>query len=382
MSLRTAGTAYFHYLTGSKEHHWWDWPALLLLSGASWIYRKAVIMKYRSFADHEERQERLPAVVISLGNITVGGTGKTPMACMLAKELSARGWRVALLNRGYHSKREKSGASVMSDGRMVLLTAEEGGDEASLMARSLMGIPVLVGRDRAVSGRMAVEKFDAQILILDDGFQHWQLYRDVDIVLIDGTNPFGNGHVLPRGILREPLEHLSRADVFIITKVDQVSPETVTQIQEDLRRYNSSAPVALSVHKPSAVLPFLNWDQGLHPEEAMPADLMAQPVLAVSALGNPASFEETLRGAGFTVSGVLRFEDHHHYGPSDIRRMADMAAEKQCILVTTEKDAVKLPADLVKEYDLPLYVLAITLDIVEGQEKIDAVLQSVLEDKL
>lgn len=369
MSLRTAGTAYFHYLTGSKEHHWWDWPALLLLGGASWIYRKAVIMKYRSFADHEERQERLPAVVISLGNITVGGTGKTPMACMLAKELSARGWRVALLNRGYHSKREKGGASVMSDGRMVLLTAEEGGDEASLMARSLMGIPVLVGRNRAVSGRMAVEKFDAQILILDDGFQHWQLYRDVDIVLIDGTNPFGNGHVLPRGILREPLEHLSRADVFIITKVDQVTPETVAQIQEDLRRYNSSAPVALSVHKPSAVLPFLNWDQGLHPEEAMPADLMAQPVLAVSALGNPASFEETLRGAGFTVSGVLRFEDHHHYGPSDIRRMADMAAEKQCILVTTEKDAVKLPADLVKEYDLPLYVLAITLDIVEGQEK-------------
>ena len=130
MSLRTAGTAYFHYLTGNKEHHWWDWPALLLLSGASWIYRKAVIMKYRSFADHQERQERLPAVVISLGNITVGGTGKTPMACMLAKELSARGWRVALLNRGYHSKREKSGASVMSDGRMVLLTAEEGGDEA------------------------------------------------------------------------------------------------------------------------------------------------------------------------------------------------------------------------------------------------------------
>ena len=382
MSLRTAGAAYFHYLTGNKEHHWWDWPALLLLSGASWIYRKAVIMKYRSFADHQERQERLPAVVISLGNITVGGTGRTPMACMLAKELSARGWRVALLNRGYHSKREKSGASVMSDGRMVLLTAEEGGDEASLMARSLMGIPVLVGRDRAVSGRMAVEKIDAQVLSLDDGFQHWQLYRDVDVVLVDGTNPFGNGHVLPRGILREPLEHLSRADIFIITKVDQITQEAVSQIRVDLRRYIASAPVALSVHKPSAVLPFLNWDQGLHPEDAIPAGLMERPVLAVSALGNPASFEETLRGAGFTVAGVLRYEDHHHYGPSDIRRMADLAAEKQCILVTTEKDAVKLPADLVKEYNLPLYVLAITLEIVEGQEQIDAVLQSVLEDKL
>lgn len=382
MSLRTTGAAYFHYLTGKQRHHWWDWPALLLLRGAAWIYRKAVVMKYRSFADHRERQERLPAVVISLGNITVGGTGKTPMACMLAKELAARGLRVALLNRGYRSDSEKGGASIMSDGRMVLLSAEEGGDEASLMARSLMGIPVLVGRNRAVSGRMAVEKFDSQVLILDDGFQHWQLYRDVDIVLVDGTNPFGNGHVLPRGILREPLEHLDRADLFVITKVDQISRDAIDAITADLRRYNRTAPVALSVHKPSAVVPFLNWNRGLHPEEAMPAVFSDHPVVAVSALGNPASFEETLRSAGFTVADVLRYEDHHHYGPSDIRRMAEIAAEKKCFLVTTEKDAVKLPADLVKEYDLPLYVLAITLDIVEGKEKIDAVLQSVLEDKL
>ena len=382
MSLRTAGTAYFHYLTGNKEHHWWDWPALLLLSGASWIYRKAVIMKYRSFADHQERQERLPAVVISLGNITVGGTGKTPMACMLAKELSARGWRVALLNRGYHSKREKSGASVMSDGRMVLLTAEGGATKRASWPEASWAFPSSSVETGPSAAAWPSKKFDAQVLILDDGFQHWQLYRDVDVVLVDGTNPFGNGHVLPRGILREPLEHLSRADIFIITKVDQITQEAVSQIREDLRRYNASAPVALSVHKPSAVLPFLNWDQGLHPEDAIPAGLMERPVLAVSALGNPASFEETLRGAGFTVAGVLRYEDHHHYGPSDIRRMADLAAEKQCILVTTEKDAVKLPADLVKEYNLPLYVLAITLEIVEGQEQIDAVLQSVLEDKL
>lgn len=382
MSLRTAGAAYFHYLTGKHRHHWWDWPALLLLCGASWIYRKAVVMKYRSFADNEDRQERLPAVVISLGNITVGGTGKTPMTCMLAKELSARGLRVALLNRGYQSQSEKGGASVMSDGRMVLLTPEEGGDEASLMARSLMGVPVLVGRDRAVSGRMAVEKFGSQVLLLDDGFQHWQLYRDIDIVLIDGTNPFGNGHVLPRGILREPLEHLDRADLFVITKIDQISREAVMAITAKLRQYNRTAPVALSIHKPAAVVPFLSWNDGVHPAEAVPDAFAAQPVIAVSALGNPLSFEQTLRDAGFTVADVLRYEDHHRYDKADIRHMAEIANEKNCFLVTTEKDAVKLPADLVKEYDLPLYVLVINLEIVEGKEKIDAVLQSVLEDKL
>ena len=169
MSFRNWATAYFHYLTGSGPHRCWDWPALALLSGASWLYRKGVLAKYHSIASHPERQEHVPAVVISLGNITVGGTGKTPTACMLARRLQAQGWRVALLNRGYRSQREQGGAAVMSDGQHVLLTAEEGGDEACLMARSLPGVPVLVGRHRAAGGRLAVERFGTQVLLLDDG---------------------------------------------------------------------------------------------------------------------------------------------------------------------------------------------------------------------
>lgn len=381
MSFRNWATAYFHYLTGSGPHRCWDWPALALLSGASWLYRKGVLAKYHSIASHPERQEHVPAVVISLGNITVGGTGKTPTACMLARRLQAQGWRVALLNRGYRSQREQGGAAVMSDGQHVLLTAEEGGDEACLMARSLPGVPVIVGRHRAVGGRLAVEQFGTQVLLLDDGFQHWQLYRDLDIVLIDGTNPFGNGHVLPRGLLREPLEQLARADVFVITKRDQIGQDQADAIVRTLQQYNREAPVTMAIHKPLRCLSFAAWYEGRNDDagKLLPHE---HPVLAVSALGNPASFERTLGDAGFTVAGAIRYEDHHRYSRDDIRQMADKAAAAGCPLVTTEKDAVKLPASLIHEYDLPLYVLGITIEIVEGQEKIDTILQAVLEDKL
>lgn len=381
MALRNWAAAYFHYLTGSGAHHCWDWPALALLRGAAWLYRKGVLAKYHAIADHPERQEHVPAVVISLGNITVGGTGKTPTACMLARRLQSQGWRVALLNRGYRSQREDGGAAVMSDGQRVLLSAEEGGDEACLMARSLPGIPVLVGRKRALGGRLAVERFGTQVLILDDGFQHWQLYRDLDIVLVDGTNPFGNGHVLPRGILREPMEQLGRADAFIITKGDQITQDRAEAIAAKLRQYNPAAPVAMAIHKPSSCLAFAAWHDGKgHGSGALQPD--GQSVLAVSALGNPASFERTLADAGFTVAGSLRYEDHHHYSCDDIRHMAARAAETGCLLVTTEKDAVKLPAPLIKEYDLPLYVLSITIEFTAGQDQIDTILQAVLEDKL
>ncbi|MCI7600467.1 MAG: tetraacyldisaccharide 4'-kinase [Megasphaera sp.] len=381
MSFRNWAAAYFHHLTGSGPHHCWDWPALALLSGAAWLYRKGVLAKYHSIADHPERQEQVPAVVISLGNITVGGTGKTPTACMLARRLQSQGWRVALLNRGYRSRHEQGGAAVMSDGQHVLLTAEEGGDEACLMARSLPGVPVLVGRHRAAGGRLAVERFGTQVLLLDDGFQHWQLYRDLDIVLVDGTNPFGNGHVLPRGILREPLEQLARAGAFLITKRDQITQDRADAIVHTLRQYNREAPVAMAIHKPSYCLSFASWYEGRSDGSGkLPPD--GRPILAVSALGNPASFERTLSDAGFTVAGAIRYEDHHRYSRDDIRQMADKAAAAGCPLVTTEKDAVKLSASLIREYGLPLYVLGITIEIVEGQEKIDTILQAVLEDKL
>lgn len=213
MSFHTKGVSYITYLMGKGPHRWIDKPVLALLSGAASLYRKVVKKKYDALMRHPERQSSLDVPVVSLGNITAGGTGKTPTACLIARWLLEEGYKVALLNRGYRSKAEAQQA-VMSDGEHILLDAAHGGDEALLLARSLPGIPVIVGRKRSETGQLAIDLFKPQVLLLDDGFQHWQLARDLDIVLIDCTNPFGNGHVLPRGLLREPLEHLQRAGFF------------------------------------------------------------------------------------------------------------------------------------------------------------------------
>lgn len=376
MALRTKLAAYFLDLMNGSSRHCWDGLVLNLLEGASVLYRHGVEKKYRSFADHPERQARLDAAVISLGNITVGGTGKTPAACMLAQMLQGEGYRVALLNRGYRSQKENE-AAIMSDGRQILLSAEEGGDEACLMARSLPGIPVIVGRERRRSGQIAVDQFDSQILLLDDGFQHWQLRRDLDIVLVDATNPFGNGWMLPRGILREPLEHLNRAGLFIITKCDQAAREAVDSIYGTLQSYNPDAPIAEAVHQAKWCISFDAWSSMRRREEC-PNLAAGMKAVAVSALGNPASFEQTVRSFGYTVAGTLRYDDHHRYTQEDMAAMRDAAASAGAVLVTTEKDAVKLNPELVRQYSLPLYVLGIAMEITKGKEHIDRVLQHVI----
>lgn len=377
MAMRTRAAAYFQYLTSDRAHTWRDLPALFLLSLLAWLYRLILGYTYRRVTKKAAKEDRLPAKVISLGNITVGGTGKTPTACLLARWLKEKGRRVALLNRGYRAVKENEGA-IVSDGQQVLLSPEMGGDEACLMARSLPGIPVLIGKDRKKSGRLAIETFDSEILLLDDGFQHWQLPRDLDIVLIDATNPFGNGRVLPRGILREPLSQLARADFFLLTKTDQVEAAALAKIYPVLKKYNPRAKIAESIHRPVACLSFADWEDLQAKAKETSALAAGQTVLAVSALGNPASFEQTLRGYGFRVARTLRYEDHHRYSETEIQTMADLTARTGLPLVTTEKDAVKMPAALIKKYQLPLYVLPITIEITRGREEIESVLEALL----
>lgn len=373
MALRTKVASYFLDLMRGESRYFWDGFVLALLDGASALYRAGVEKKYRSYRDRPERCVSLPAKVISLGNITVGGTGKTPAACMIAARLQRQGWRVALLNRGYRSQKERD-VGVMSDGTSVLLSAAEGGDEACQMARSLPGIPVLVGRERARSGRLAIERFGAQILVLDDGFQHWQLRRDLDIVLVDATNPFGNGRVLPRGILREPLQHLDRAGLFLLTKCDQVSREDIAAAYAAIRRYNETAPIAESVHRAKWCLPFSQW-QKIGAREGG-ADLPEKSrVVAVSALGNPASFARTVQSMGYELVDEIRYDDHHSYTEKDLTLMKEKAEAAGAVLVTTEKDAVKIDPLLAIRYDLPLYVLGIALEITKGLDDVDKVLQ-------
>lgn len=369
MSLFTKLAAYWTYLIANKPHGLLDQPVLGLLNGLSCLYKWGVTRKYQSMAAHPERRKKLPVPVISLGNITTGGTGKTPTAVLLAGWLSKEGRQVALLNRGYRSGSER-GVAVMSDGEHILLSAADGGDEALLLARSLPGVPVLVGRERARTGQLAIDTFQADVLLLDDAFQHWQLERDLDIVLVDGTNPFGNGHVLPRGILREPLEQLRRAGIFLITKADLCSEEEKKTIYRTLHSYQPDAPIAEAIHRPAWCISFADWYEGRKNRTSLDQLPKTMPVIAVSALGNPASFEATVCSMGYSLAGSLRFDDHHQYTQIDVEAMQALAEPEKAVIITTEKDAVKLPAETIRNAHLPVWVLGIEIAIMKGKEEL------------
>lgn len=377
MSFRTKAISYFSYLMEDRPHSLVDKTVLELLKLLSLLYGAGVEHTYASYRKHPEKQLRAKAIVISLGNITVGGTGKTPTACTIARRLQKLGYNIAVLNRGYRAKKENETA-IMSDGKELFLTAGDGGDEACLLARSLPGVPVVIGCNRAASAKLAASQFDAQVLLLDDGFQHWALARDLDIVLIDGTNPFGNGYMLPRGILREPLEHLDRAGLFIITKADLVSRRDIERINATLRQYNQKAPIAEAVHRAKWCIPFAYWNSMKCCNRAENSLAKGSKCLALSALGNPASFEQTIQSFGYELAGKLRFDDHHSYTEADVMEAGAAAEAAQAVIVTTEKDAVKLPADYILEHHIPVYVLGIEIEIIKGNETVNAVLRRVL----
>ena len=202
-----------------KQRSTWEGALLFPLFLLSIPYGWAVRIKALLYHLGIKRSKHLPCPVISVGNLTVGGTGKTPLVMALAKGLTQRGVRVAILTRGY--KRRKASGTVASDGQSILLSPQESGDEPTLMSQTLRDIPVLVGKDRAATGQIALDRFHVDALLLDDGYQHLQLCRDLNILLIDSTLGFGDRYLLPRGILREPLSHLGRANLLLFTKVER-----------------------------------------------------------------------------------------------------------------------------------------------------------------
>ena len=286
-----------------------------------------------------KRRKRLPRMVISIGNLTVGGTGKTPAVIALAQEAKKRGQQPCILTRGYRGK--AAGPCVISKGDGPLLGVEETGDEALLMARKLKDIPVIKGNDRYKAGMFALESSipDPSLFILDDGFQHWILDRDMDILLIDRTNPFGNRKLLPSGILREPLTELERADVIVITKTSSHgadAPEREGTLLQEIRKYNRDAPLYVSSHLPVGLRTVSGQDL---PLEA----ISGKTVVGFCGIGNPDSFKLTLEASGARVRGFMAFRDHHPYGERDIRRIFDMAQDHAADwIVTTEKDIMRL----------------------------------------
>jgi tetraacyldisaccharide 4'-kinase len=309
---------------------------------------------------------KLEAKVISVGNLTVGGTGKTPAVERLTRVLQSRGRKVAILSRGYKSR--PSGSSkpqvrIVTDGRKIALSASEAGDEPYLLARNLSGVPVVIGKDRIAGGKYCLRNFASEVFFLDDGFQYRRLKRDLDIVLINSLNPFGNERLFPAGILREPLASLKRADLFILTRTDQVAPEHLERVKERLKGIDASIPILDSIHLP------LHFEDLKSKKKCELKFIENKKVLALSSIADPASFKKTLTGLGAIVVKELRYPDHYSYTKEDLKTITRDA--KGSYIVTTEKDRVRLEPPL---GDDTVLVLKIELRITRGEEILEKML--------
>lgn len=337
---------------------------------ASHLYRGIVEGRSASYAYGVRRHKRLPCRVLSIGNLTLGGTGKTSLTMWVARWYQQHGWRVAVLSRGYGA-RTAAPFCVVSAGDGPLLDWRAAGDEPYLLARSLPGIPVLIGKDRYLSGRYACDHFGAQVLILDDGFQHYALQRDLDVVLLDASNPFGHGTLLPRGTLREPVHALRRADAIILTRVEMAGErfhalcQQLHQLQVHQPLYGMTT-VAEALCQGDACLP------------AGPAWLRQRRVVAFAGIGNPQAFAATLSQLGSDVAALLVFPDHHPYTAADWRTIVDIACQRRAAgLVTTEKDAVRLAPQW--QAPMPVYALRIGVRFAQGLPALQQQLQALMD---
>jgi tetraacyldisaccharide 4'-kinase len=319
----------------------------LLLYPPGLLYRGAVALRNALYDAGCLRARRLPCAVISIGNLTVGGTGKTPLTSFVAGLLRDAGYRVAVLSRGYR-RRGGRAPLLVSDGRAVLADPASAGDEPYLIARDNPAVPVAVGADRVAAARLLLETAHPEVIVLDDAFQHRRLARDLDLLLVDGRDPWGNGNILPLGPLREPLSGVSRADALVVTRSQGRAPEGLERI---LERHNPRAAVIHCRLEPSC---FVRPDG----ESVAPGSLKGFAAFAVSGIARPERFEEELRGLGLRLAGSRRFRDHHRYRRADLRGVVDAArAAGAEVVVTTEKDLVRI--DALPSGSPPWYALAL-----------------------
>lgn len=332
-----------------------------------------LVVKLRRFLYNVRllRDSTLGVQVIAIGNITVGGTGKTPVVEKFARELQNQGRTVAILSRGYRSKpppltkrlidrlllrSDTTPPRVVSDGKSLLLDSETAGDEPYMLASNLKDVVVLVDKDRVKSGRYAIEKFGCDTLLLDDGFQYWKLAgRRRDIVLIDCQAPFGNEYLLPRGTLREPGSHLARASTIFITKSDG----NTARLRARIAKHNSTAGIIECIHQP------LYFEDVFTGERRDLELLKGKKVAALSGIAQPESFENSLAKLGAELVYSKRFADHHRFTQQEILNAVNRGKKRQAeIIITTQKDAVRFPK--IDRRDLPFYFMRVEIKIVAG----------------
>ena len=346
------------------------------LKGLSFLFAGIVQIRHFLYRTGVMRRYPLGVQVISIGNVTAGGTGKTPVTEIFARTLAAEGRKVAILSRGYRRKEAPwwqrlftqvvEQPLVVSDGKRVLLDSATGGDEPYMLASNLPGVAVVVDRNRVKAGRYAVKRFGCDTIILDDGFQYQKLRHSIEVVLVDATNPFGNGNMLPRGVLREPVRALQRADIIFLTKCRG----DVSSVKEEIRRYNTTAEIVECNHTPRVLKDV--WSREEHPLEW----LQGKTLCTLSGIASPKGFENSLRNLGAKVVWCERYADHHRYDASEVlyalNRSADMGADA---LVTTEKDAVRFPR--FESSPIRCLYLRIAIEILAGQESFSQIIDRI-----
>lgn len=349
----------------------------LFLGGLSVVFTGLVQLRLAGYRKGFLKHHTLGCQVVSVGNLTVGGTGKTPVVEMLARSLEARGRKVAILSRGYKKKKQKQRKPplldritskvkplppiVVSDGQSIQVEPMYAGDEPFMLAKNLPGVAVIVGKNRVLSGQYAIRKLKCDTIILDDGFQHLALRHRLDIVLVDRTNPFDNERTLPRGLLREPVRNIKRAGFIFITKSNG---DGAVELSTRLRELNGTAEISECRHCPRYLK---------HVFEDRQEDLgwlRGKRLLALSGIAVPGGFEKELKRWGADVVGHEVFSDHHRYSLEEILEVVALGKKLRVdAIVTTEKDAVRIPH--LENRELPLLFLRVEIEMFTGQEEFD-----------
>ena len=328
-------------------------PLLAVLSGG---YRGLVGVRHWLYDRHLLRSRALRCPVVSVGNLTVGGTGKTPAVELAVRTLAELGYRCAVVSRGY--RRKSSGIQVVADTAAIRLEPEDAGDEPFLLARRLPGVPVVVGSNRFDAASVAVERFGATAIVLDDGFQHRTLRKDLEIVMARARRPWGNGRLLPGGPLREPMSALARAHVVVATGAARVGD--ADEVAEAVRQHAPGRPVLAARYAAVEC-----WEAARLAPVAL-SDLRGARVAAFAGIAAPGALRATLEDLGAAVARLTAFSDHHWYSPADLEALDARAGELNVdAIVTTEKDWVRLrrlPATR-----RPLYALSIKLELLGGE---------------
>ena len=321
----------------------------------SFFYRIAVALRNLLFDISIFKRTKVDAAVVSIGNITTGGTGKTLLVAWLCNYFSGRNITTAILTRGYK------------------LRDSDLADEPAMLAKNCPKAQIIINPDRVEGAKRALTKFNAKFLIMDDGFQHRKLARDIDIVAVDATNPFGGNRLLPAGFLREPLSSLRRANAVVITRINQTQPEKIEEIKERVSRINPKIVFAAAIHKPICA-------KFIKDKQITLDELAGKRLYAFCGIGNPDAFFQTLSELALNIVGKRVYNDHHRYTEADIVEICQDCRYKQAeMIITTQKDWIKAALLCIEKFDIPIAYLAVELEFIDGQQDIVALVENAIK---